>query len=277
MVLESLLDYEKIKKRPFLVFLMGFIYASIAIIIGLVLFKNNASLVIVFFTAFAAFHFMYVSIKTEELNDLLINNEFNLLKEHGKTIALFVFLFLGFFAAFTLWALLLPENLANTLFSTQYDTISNLNAAVASGSAIYPKYITSIFFNNVKVLIFCILFSFLYGAGAIFILVWNASVGGAFIGSFIRTKLLSYTSIHAVGLGFVRYMPHGVLEMAAYFVGALAGGIISVAVIKHDFGSKKFFKIIFDSSELIMIALLMLFLATLVEVFITPSLVTLLG
>ncbi|MCK4669904.1 MAG: stage II sporulation protein M [Nanoarchaeota archaeon] len=273
MVLESLLRYDKIRKNPLLVFLMGFMYSSIAVAIGLLLFKNNASLIIVFFTAFAAFHFMYVSIKNEERNDLLIENEWSLLKEHSKTIALFVFLFLGCFAAFTLWAVLLPENVVNSLFSVQHQTISNLNASVASGSAIYPKYIASIFFNNVKVLIFCILFSFLYGAGAIFILAWNASVGGAFIGNFIRTKLLAYSSVHAIGLGLVRYLPHGVLEMGAYFVGALAGGIISVAVIRHDFGSKKFFKIIFDSSELIMIALLLLFLATLVEVFITPSLV----
>lgn len=255
---------------------MGFIYATIAVTIGLLLFKNNASLVLVFFTAFAAFHFMFLAIKGEEENDLLIENEYSLLKEHGKTIAIFVLLFLGFFASFTLWAILLPDNLASTLFSVQHQTISNLNASVASGSALYPKYISSIFFNNVKVLIFCILFSFLYGAGAIFILVWNASVGGAFIGNFIKTKLLTHSSMHAMTLGIVRYMPHGVLEMAAYFVGALAGGIISVAVIKHDFGSKRFFRIIFDSSELIMIALLMLFLAALIEVFITPSLVNIL-
>ncbi len=38
-------------------------------------------------------------------------------------------------------------------------------------------------------MIFCLLFAFLYGVGAIFILVWNASVLGAAIGVFAKTQL----------------------------------------------------------------------------------------
>ena len=44
---------------------------------------------------------------------------------------------------------------------------------------------SEIFINNMGVLFLCIIFSFLYGAGAIFILTWNASVIAAAIGSFI--------------------------------------------------------------------------------------------
>ena len=35
---------------------------------------------------------------------------------------------------------------------------------------------------------------------------------------------------------------HGIIEIAAYFVGALAGGILSVAIIKHDIRTKYFWK-----------------------------------
>ena len=77
-----------------------------------------------------------------------------------------------------------------------------------------------------------------------------------------------------MALGFIRYLPHGIIEMAAYFVGGLAGCIISVAVIRHDLGSKKFFKILFDSSELLLIAVILLIIGGLVEVFVTPALVS---
>ena len=276
MVLESILAYDYIRSKPIMVYLMGLIYSSVAILISLSMFKNQGSLVMVFFTSFACFYYIYYAIKNEELNDLLMDNERRLLIAHSKVIMMFMLLFLGFFTSFTLWSLLLPENIANNLFSVQYLTIGNLNSAI-TGNVVLSEYTMAIFFNNIKVLIFTLLFSFLYGAGAIFILTWNASVGGAFVGSFIKTRLLAYSGPHSVLLGMTRYLPHGILEMAAYFIGALAGGIISVAIIRRDFVSKQFFRIIFDASELIIIAILILFIATLVEVYLTPNLVTLIS
>ena len=68
-------------------------------------------------------------------------------------------------------------------------TIATINSNVI-GHAVYLDQFFRIFFNNLKVLIFCIGFAFVYGVGAIFILVWNASVIGTAIGSFIRSELL---------------------------------------------------------------------------------------
>ncbi len=276
MVLEAILSYDKIKSNPWYVFLLGVILSSIAVLVSLGLFRNQGSLIMVFFTCIVVFHFIYYAIKSEEMNDILMDGEKKILRAHSKTILLFMMLFLGFLFSYSFWALVLPDHITQTLFSVQYQTISNLNSAV-SGSAVSAQYAGTIFINNLKVLFFCILFSFLYGAGAIFILTWNASVGGAFIGNFVKTKLLSYSSAHAITLGLVRYLPHGIPEMAGYFVGALAGGIISVAIIRKDFGSRNFFKIIFDSTELIIIAVLLLGLGTIIEVWITPNLVNLLS
>ena len=67
-------------------------------------------------------------------------------------------------------------------------------------------------------------------------------------------------------------MIHGIPEIAAYFVAGLAGGIISVAVIRHDFGTKRFKHILFDSLDLIVISIFILLVAAAIEVFITPRL-----
>jgi uncharacterized membrane protein SpoIIM required for sporulation len=137
-----------------------------------------------------------------------------------------------------------------------------------------------IFLNNVRVVVFCVLFSFLYGAGALFILAWNASVIGAAMGYLIRTNLSSAADavgLTAVGAYFnivsyalMRYIIHGIPEIAAYFVAGLAGGIISIAIIKHDMGTRKFEHIILDTADLLLIALLLTFIGAILEVWVTP-------
>ena len=138
-----------------------------------------------------------------------------------------------------------------------------------------------IFFNNFKVMLFCLLFSFIYGFGAIFILVWNASVIATAIGIFLRSNIATprrmqawqkaacYFQVFPVGL--MKYFIHGVPEILAYFVAALAGGIISVAVIRHTFGTREFEKIVIDTADLIMIALFVLIVAAFLEVYVTPG------
>jgi uncharacterized membrane protein SpoIIM required for sporulation len=125
--------------------------------------------------------------------------------------------------------------------------------------------IVNIFANNIYVLIFTLVFSLIFGAGAIFILAWNASVISSAIGIFCKSSLLN------LPLGLARYMIHGIPEIGAYFIGALAGGIISVAIIKHDVKTEKFWIILQDSLNLVILAVIILFLAALVEVFVTPA------
>jgi len=130
-----------------------------------------------------------------------------------------------------------------------------------------------IFTNNFRVMLFCLFFAFVYGAGAIFILTWNASVIGVAIGSFIKTNIMNYGNYaHLTTFALLRYLTHGIPEILAYFVAGLAGGIISIAVIRHDFRTKKFEHILLDSVDLILLAILILIIAGLIEVYITPLL-----
>jgi uncharacterized membrane protein SpoIIM required for sporulation len=61
-------------------------------------------------------------------------------------------------------------------------------------------------------------------------------------------------------------MIHGLPEIAAYFIGAVAGGIVSMAVIKQDFSKARFKEIVQDFINLIILAIVLLFFAGLVEV-----------
>jgi len=282
MVLESIVNPLKAEKKPIDLFFIGLLYSSIALFLSLWIFKEFASLVMVFLVTLACVPLVYSTIKIEEKKDLVIDQERKLLKEHGKALSFFMFLFLGITLSVAIWYTFLPNHLISSLFNIQQQTIIDINTEITGNAIMQLNLFSKIFFNNIKVLIFCLLFSFVYGTGAIFILSWNASVIGVAIGNFIRSNISYYTTnigfmnagnyFHIISLGLLKYAIHGIPEILAYFVGGLAGGIISVAVIRHDFGTKKFEHILLDSTDLIILSVVFLAIAALIEVYITPIL-----
>lgn len=280
MVLESIISPRYAEQNPWNLFFFGFLYTSIAIPLSYWIFEKHASLVMVFLTVIACIHLMYNTLKFEEKKDLVLNKETALLKEHAKALTFFMFLFGGMTLAFAAWYVLLPDMIVQKVFSIQTQTILDVNNNVSGNTIEQVRLFGRIFFNNIKVLTFCLLFSFIYGSGAVFILVWNASVIGTAIGNFVRSNLALFTNLvgwqkisaylHVISLGLLKYSIHGIPEILAYFTGALAGGIISIAVIRHDFGTSRFEKIILDSSDLIIISIALLLISALLEVYVTP-------
>jgi uncharacterized membrane protein SpoIIM required for sporulation len=274
MVLELLINPKKIQGKRWELFFIGFVYSFIAVFLSLWIFKGYASIVMITLTIIASVPFVHRVIELEEKKEIKIKKEHSLLKEHSKAIEVLLFLFLGFVVSFTLLYLILPAETTQTLFSAQIETIIEVQGP--TGSYIEANNLIPIFLNNLKILFFCVAFSFLYGAGAIFILTWNASVMAAAIGSFIKNNLLHVSGaigyLQITSIGLLRYLLHGVPEIISYFIGALAAGIISFAVIKHDFMGERYKHIMKDALYLILIAVGILFLAGLMEVYITPLL-----
>jgi uncharacterized membrane protein SpoIIM required for sporulation len=272
MVLESLINPFTAEKRPWEMFFIGLLYNTIAIFLSLWIFYDHASLVMVFLTVLACVPLIYSAIKMEEEYDINNTKESLILKEHAKVLYFLMFLFSGIMCSVVLWYVVLPNSIHQVLFNIQTGTIESINQQV-TGNVVNTGILLKIFLNNMRVLVFCLLFSFFYGVGSIFILTWNASVIGVAIGNFIRTNISEYlTYFGVVPLAIFRYMTHGFFEISAYFIGGLAGGIISVAVIKHDFGTQNFERVLLDSVDLILISVLLLVIAALIEVFITPVL-----
>jgi len=273
MVLESLVNPFTAVRKPWELFFIGFLYNTIAIFLSLWIFEAHASLVMVFLTVIATVPLMYFTIKEEEEFDLREEKESVIMKQHAKVLVFLMFMFLGMMFSVAMWYIVLPSSIHVNLFSIQTKTIESINQQITGDAITSTTLFLKIFSNNLKVLMFCLLFAFFYGIGAIFILTWNATVIGVAMGNFVRvniSKFVSYFTI--VPFAIMKYMTHGLVEIAAYFVGGLAGGIISIAVIKHDFGTNKFEHVLLDSVDLILVAILMLLFAGVVEVYITPVL-----
>jgi len=283
MVLESLLNPLKAEKRPWEMFFIGFVYSSVAILLALWIFRDEASMVMLLFIVMAAIPIMYNVIKLEESKDMAMDSEPRLLHEHNKAISFLMYLFLGITVSSMLWYVVLPSDIASIAFERQTMTIQAINTPSVNSNAINQLAIFSlIFLNNIKVLAFSVLFALVYGAGAIFILTWNATVIGTAIGNFVRSNIDHYiTSIglvgvnsyfHIVSIGLLKYTLHGIPEIAAYFYGGLAGGILSVAIIRKHYQTPQFRTVLVDFSELVMIAVAFLLIAAFLEVYVTPVL-----
>lgn len=282
MVLEALLSPFTAENHPRRLFFLGILYVSVAILLSLWIFKTYSSLVFVFLTTLVSLPLVYNTVMMEEEKDMQDMSETLLLKEHTKALSSFMYLFVGITVGAVFWYVFMPSGALQFVFEAQTSTINTINGRVSGFLTAYEEVqvFSHIFLNNVKVLVFCILFSFLYGAGALFILSWNASVISVAIGNFIRTQLVVLSGVvgipavvgyfHVFSIGLLKYSLHGIPEILAYFVAALAGGIISIAVMKHDFGTRKFEHVILDSADLLLLSLFILFVAGLLEVYVTP-------
>lgn len=278
MVLESLIKAKDAEQRPFRMLYVGFFYSTLGLFLAAWIFGSYASLSAIFLTTIPLIVIMVKVMKLEERKDLEIHGEAELLKEHEKALKLFIFLFLGMVLAYSFWFTILPEEVGKNLFSFQIEILESITGR-SVGYTTNLNLLEEILLNNFKVLGFSILFSFIYGAGAIFILTLNASIVGVFAGDILREALsefAGFTNFQYLYDYFQTFpfpyciLIHGIPEMASYFMGALAGGIISFAVVNHDFKSREFRVILMDSLDLIIIALILWLIAGFAEVFVTP-------
>jgi uncharacterized membrane protein SpoIIM required for sporulation len=281
-MLESLINPKRGEKGPWKMFFIGLIYASLSLLLVHWFFSNDANLskasgiLVVLFCIMFSFPFMYFIIKKEEREDEEVEGVFSVWQAHKDAIYAFMWLFFGFVVAFSFWNIVLQDsNLLNFQIQTycQINSPSDIGSCVAkyssggagvTGASTNGFRFLSIIENNVYVMIFTLIFSLIFGAGALFILVWNASVISAAIGIFAKYK------ISDIPLGIARYIIHGFPEITAYFITALAGGILGVGIIRHGIKDRKFLKVIENAIVLIFIALVILIVAALLEVYITP-------
>jgi hypothetical protein len=285
-MLEFLMSPKKAEKKFWLMFFVGLLYSVLSVLLTGWLFGNDpdmakySGILIVTFTVMFCIPFVYYMFKREEERNIKSSKNVNILKEHSKGILALLALFFGILIGYSVSYMLLPAE----TFAPQIETFCRINRPsnfehcvsqyglrgtditgdVISGGYASSEMFLAIFSNNVYVVIFTIILSLIFGAGAIFVLAWNASVIAAAIGIYAKSELISIFS------GLQRYMFHGVIEIAAYFFAALAGGILSIAITKKEYSKDRFWDIMQDVIHLIMIAIVLLVIGAWVEVYITP-------
>ncbi|MDO8641550.1 MAG: stage II sporulation protein M, partial [Nitrosarchaeum sp.] len=282
---EMIINPKKVERHPWEMFFVGLVYAGLSVLIVQWVFSGDAVLskysgvLLVTFCVMFSFPFVYYLFKLEEEKDEKFDSIPKILGGHSTAIQSFMWLFLGFVVAFAILNTLMPGTI---MFKAQIQTYCVINSpmnmddcvaryaldkttsSVATGNAMKELRLLSIMENNIYVLMFTLVFSLIFGAGAIFILAWNASVIAAAIGIFTQYDWKD------LPFGIARYMIHGFPEIAAYFIAALAGGILGVEIIKYGVKSNRFLRVMGNTIILLFFSIIVLVVAALVEVYITP-------
>jgi uncharacterized membrane protein SpoIIM required for sporulation len=282
-MLESIVNPKSVERGPWKMFFVGLIYGALSIILvkwffsGDIVLSKFSGMIVVTFCVMFSLPYMYFMIKQEEEEDEQAEGLLSVWKIHSDAIYGFMWLFLGFILAFSILYMVFQDS---NLFNAQIETYCMINSPgniedcvarydftqkiTTTGAATKEMRFLSIIENNVYVMIFTLIFSLIFGAGAIFVLAWNASVIAAAIGIFTKYQ------ISGIPMGVLRYMIHGFPEIAAYFITALAGGIFGVGAIRNGIKSQKFFRVVENTIILLFIAIIILIVAAVIEVYLTP-------
>ncbi len=254
MVLERILDVRSGRKNPLLIFFLGVLVSIVSLFISYTVFKENTGLFTVVILSLILVPFMNTMLAYEEKETEETGQRERFFKRHGDVILAYAALFVGMIFAMSMVFVVLPDTVVQNVFDQQIKEVK-----LIQGRFTFGNQFLDIIANNISVLMLSFLFSFLIGTGAILILAWNASVLSAAIGLIAK----SFGGVRGIPIAVLTFIPHGSFEILAYFIGAIAGGLISAAVMRKK--SNNFWYIIKDSVGLLIISFVLLVIGALVE------------
>jgi len=269
MVLESILNPKKAEDNPLEIFLVSFVYSLVAVLFSVSIFPEQSSILsVAFITIIFVPFFQKLFEIEEEKEDQAAEKKTrdNLFSRHRKLVFSFSAFFLGVIISMSFLFIFYPG--AQPAFDMQTQTLHSLSAP--TGGVTASEDFGRFFLNNTQVMVLMFVLSLAFGAGAVFILAWNASViaiyAGLMIKSLVETGLSTQVAyLYGVPVALGSIALHGIPEIGAYFVAGLAGGILSVGIIREKFGSREFVKIAKDSVFLFLIAEVLIIVAAYIE------------
>lgn len=246
-------------------FSLGFIAPFASATFSYLLFKPWASISMIFLSSFVLIPAMFNMLNDEEKIAEEIDTENKFLEEYGHVLVGMVVMFIGLTTGYLLLFLNLPINMQQMFFSVQQSDLHALNGMLVGGEAFFP-----IVANNFRVLAISIILSLFFGFGAVEIIVWNGALVATVMGNFFQEYMSAGHIAQGLFFSVTRYFTHGVPEIAAYIIAGVGGSILSIAIMKHEFKSKKWWSVVKVSSQLFAISGVLLVLSAIIEVYLTP-------
>jgi len=244
-VVENIIKPEWVWREPLYAAFLGFCLSMIGTSVGLFVFTEDASLAGVLFTTIAGVAFLNKIIIAVPGNSFWDRNQ--------KLILIYGLFFFGVTLSYIFWYLILPPAASQFFFSKQIAVLSQ-PFATFSGFFSFPQAtFLTIVANNLKIVMFVLILSLIYGSGAVMIITWNASVLGIFIASFGK-----FTT-------FLAFVPHTSLEFLAFFCAAVAGTLMAISFDRAKVGTADWDRTISDASILFILAVIFIVLGAMIE------------
>lgn len=278
MVLEQIFKEKWIEKKSWHALFLGIVYSIIGIISAKMIFGGNPGLMSVAFTSILLVLSLNNILGFEE-NIEIREKKFSLrllLRDHFDIFEIYFFLFIGIFIVYAAIPLLFSQSYVSHLFEPQlavaglsdgYTFFPHTSECTSDSFLLHCEGFSSIFINNIIILLVCLVLSFVYGAGSIIFLTWNASVWGVVFGfvASSQAKVEGSSAFVAFTLMMIPILPHMITEALSYLTGAVAGGVISKATIREKLFSKKFMHIVTDALLISLLGIVLVTIAAALE------------
>jgi len=279
MVFEEIINPRDAEHNPYKLTLLGFFFASVGLWLAWWLFPGSAGLLSIFLTVMPLIPILTHLFEYEGEDQVEGVDHKGMFIRYFPIIMTLMALFGGLLIGYTFWFSVLPDDMNKAMFNVQMDEFSAIRgaavqmggeASVASGQAVgTSSAFETIFGHNLGVLALIVLLSVTYGAGAIYIIAWNASVMAVFFGTIAKGALASFThmgamsGLFAFGYGLFHGAsaigPHAFMELLAYLIAAIAGCILSAALVRKVHRKPGgVAQIVFDVAKLFLLAVICL-------------------
>ena len=281
-MLDFIFSAKKMLDRPYLIIFEAIYLVIISVFISLLLLPPQyVSIGILTFITVGSIPLFN---KIFSYSSYLFNYNKSFFTRHKKLLIILVYFFIGLFIAYSAFYFFSTEPIRETIFLTQNEEIEGISylrssltgevsALDSSNQAGFSKVFSLILKNNLGVAFRALLLSLFYGAGALFLIAWNASI----LATVISAEIFSSIAISGYGLlspiiglfnalfNLIGYIPHGLPEILTYFLISFAGAMIARDLNKGIFSTEYKFRVLLDFLLMVGLALLLLVLGALIE------------
>jgi hypothetical protein len=283
-MLDFIFSAKKMLDRPYLIIFEAIYLVIISVFISLLLLPPQyVSIGILTFITVGAIPLFN---KIFSYSSYLFNYNKSFFTRHKKLLIILVYFFIGLFIAYSAFYFFSTEPVREAIFLIQNEEMEGISylrssltgeisAIDSSTQAGFGKVFSLILKNNIGVAFRALLLSLFYGAGALFLIAWNASI----LATVISAEIFSSIVISGYGLGLlspfiglfnalfnlIGYIPHGLPEILTYFLISFAGAMIARDLNKGIFSTEYKFRVLLDFLLMVGLALLLLVLGALIE------------
>ncbi len=268
MVLERIINVDLIEHRPYIAFILGLVYTVIGYFTATIFFGKHTSIAMLFLTTLLLVPSLAAIISVEEKKESKegIKHFFH---NHKEVFEVFLFAFIGIFVGYLLMGCYFGS--FDTVFNYQVTYLEDQGSITGDliETGTYTQLIPQgqqfggILTANLMTTIIFFILSLFYGVGGIFLIILNASIFAGFI-----IYVMRFAKTH-IGSLLGAFSIHMIPEVSGFLLAAIAGGVVSKAVMTEKFGSKGFRNVMQDAVALLGIAFVIIIFAALLEVYVS--------
>jgi len=273
MVLETI-NLGWLERKPAMIFFFGAAYALFGYLIAMLFFGSNSSVAMLFLTTLLAVPTLIRLLDAEESIESR-EGFHHFIRNHRKVIEVYLFLFLGIFVGYLLLGLFSQDFTFVFGFQLKFlerqEGLSTQLITRFLDRPIEPSFsqVLTILSNNLLVSAICFVLSVFYGAGAIFLLVFNASIFSSFA-VYIAHQLAKLPTDALAVIGF--FSIHLIPEVLGFLLAAIAGGVVSKAMLTEKLSGPGFTNVLRDAMILLLLSACFIAIGAVLEVYATAPL-----